>query len=185
MQRLPRPRIALIAAAAAALLLAPALAWAAGGLPKPKHALVVPFKAMGAVRLGSSKAAALKAWGPANQCAVGTGGRTTCVWLSPLSTDYPEQGGILELSHGKVCGMEIRAGTNVRTGHLTITRLRKWKTAKGVGLGSRLKAAKQVLGGRLVVQRHHVTTVFGEGTTPASRALVEEITIFRAGCTVT
>lgn len=183
MQRLSLRRFAMVAAAAA--LLAPAAAWAAGGLPKPKHALIVPYKSMGAVKLGSTKAQAFVRWGPSHLCAVGTGGRTTCTWLSAAATDYPEQGGILEIAHGKVCGMEIRAGTSAATGHLTITRLKQWRTAKGVGLGSKLKVAKHVLGGKLVVAHHHVTTVFGAGTTPQSAKLVEEIIIYKAGCTVT
>jgi hypothetical protein len=42
-----------------------------------------------------------------------------------------------------------------------------------------------VLGGKLVVEHHHVTTVFGAGTSSQSRKLVEEIIIYKAGCAVT
>jgi hypothetical protein len=168
--------------AAATALLAPMTASAA--LPTPSQARIVPFKSIGPIEFGTSKAKAFDKWG-ATQCAVGTGGRTTCAWLSSSSSDFPEQGAVLELVDGKVCGMLIRAGTNSSSGELTITRLKKWKTEEGVGLGSRLKAAKQVLGGKLVVKKHHVTTAFSGGFTSASRNKVETLTIYKDGCNVT
>jgi hypothetical protein len=167
----------------AAALVAPMTASAA--LPAPHKARIVPFKSMGVVGLGTTRAKAFSKWGETNLCSVGTGGRETCDWLSSAPTDFPEQGGVLELKDGKVCGMLIRAGTNATSGDLTITSLKKWKTDEGVGLGSTLKAAKHVLGGKLIAHKHHVTTAFDGGTTPSSDKQVEEITIFKDGCNVT
>jgi hypothetical protein len=165
-----------------ALLAAPI---ASAAPPKPKQALIVPFQSIGKIKLGSTKSKAFGAWGSTNLCGVGTGGRETCDWLSSAPTDFPEEGGVLELKGGKVCGMLMRAGTDVRHDRLTITRLKKWKTKEGVGLGSSLKAAKHLLGGKLVATKHHVTTAILGGTTPSTSSKVEEITIFKQGCQVT
>jgi hypothetical protein len=173
-----------LAACVAAVTALVVPASAAAALPTPSQARIVPFKSIGPIEFGTSKAKAFSKWGAA-PCAVGTGGRTTCIWLSDSSTDYPEQGAVLEFVDGKVCGMLIRAGTNSTSGELTITRLKKWRTDEGVGLGSRLKAAKQVLGGKLVVRKHHVTTAFSGGFTSASQNKVEELTIYKDGCNVT
>ncbi len=171
-----------VAAIAISALLAPSIASAA--LPKPKQALVVPFQSIGKIKFGIGKSKAFDFWGTTNLCGVGTGGRDTCDWLSTESNDFPEEGGVLELKDGKVCGMLMRAGTDVRD-RLTITRLKNWKTKEGVGLGSSLKAAKHVLGGKLVVTKHHVTTAILGGTTPSTTKKVEEISIFKQGCEVT
>lgn len=167
----------------AAALIAPMTASAA--LPAPHKARIVPFQSFGAVGLGTTRAKAFSKWGDTNLCSTGTGGRETCDWLSSSHTDFPEEGGVLELKNGKVCGMLIRAGTNATTGDLTITGLKKWKTDEGVGLGSSLKAAKHVLGGKLIASKHHITTAFSGGTTPSSEKQVEELTVFKDGCNVT
>lgn len=165
--------------ATAAVLLAPMTASAA--LPTPNKARIVPFKSIGPIKFGTSKAKAFSKWGKGD-CAVGTGGRDTCTWLSSSPSDFPPEGGVLELANNKVCGMLIRAGTSFGSGKLTITRLKKWKTKKGVGLGSSLKAAKRVLGGKLAVKKHHVTTSFVGGTTPSTQKRVADIYIFKDGC---
>jgi hypothetical protein len=157
---------------------------ALGALPKPKHALVVPFQKIGPIKFGTKKATAMDKWGSA-QCSVGTGGRDTCVWLSSSPSDFPEEGTVLELSDGKVCGMEMRAGENFQDDSLTITRLAKWKTKEGVGLGSKMKAAKHLLGGQAVVTHHGVTTAFFAGDTPSTTKLVGTIEIFKKDCPVT
>jgi hypothetical protein len=168
--------------ASPAVLLAPMTASAA--LPTPSKALIVPFKSVGPVKLGTTKAAAFSKWGQA-QCNVGTGGRDTCTWLSTSPSDFPEEGAVLELVNGKVCGILIRAGSNQNSSSLTVTRLKKWKTKEGVGLGSTMKAAKHVLGGKEIVRKHHVTTSFSPGFSPATAKKVEEMTIFKDGCNVT
>jgi hypothetical protein len=169
--------------ATAAVLLVPMIA--AGELPRPTQARIVPFQSIGPVELGTTKAKSFQKWGAADDCQIGTGGRDTCVWFANSSTDFPVEAGVLELKSGKVCGMYIRAGTNARDGSLSITRLKKWKTEEGVGLGSTLRAAKKVLGGKLIAEKHHVTTSFSPGTSSESRNQVEQIDIHKDGCNVT
>jgi hypothetical protein len=180
-------RVRILGAAAfvatAAALLVPMIAPAE--LPRPSRALIVPFKSIGPVELGTTKAKAFQKWGAADDCQIGTGGRDTCVWFSNSSTDFPVEAGVLELTSNKVCGMYIRAGTNFRSGALTITHLKNWKTEEGVGLGSKLRAAKKVLGGKLIAKKHHVTTFFESGSTSESRNQVELIDIHKDGCNVT
>jgi hypothetical protein len=172
--------LALLAGAAALL---PAMASSA--LPKPRAALIVPFKSVDGITLGvTTKAQALARWGASDVCSIGRGRRDTCGWFARSTTDFPVEAGVLEISGGKVCGILIRGGTNSRAQSLTITRLRKWKTAGGVGLGSTLRAAKTVLG-KLVVERRGVTTAFAPGTVGRSRQQVGEIRIFRSTCPVT
>src|SRR5205809_1037061 len=118
------------AAVATCALLGPSLASAA--LPRPNHALVTPFRSIGKIRLGIAKTNAFAVWGTTSLCSVGTGGRVTCDWLSPAPTDFPEEGGVLELKGGEVCGMLMRAGTDAVHGSLTITRLKHWKTSGAV-----------------------------------------------------
>ena len=177
-----RTHVWTLAVTAIALVALGVAAIASAALPTPNHALVVPYQGFGKVKLGISKSRAFDLWGQ-GMCAVGTGGRDTCVWLSNDPNDYPEEGTALELTNGKVCGMFMRAGSG-RDGSLTITRLKRWKTEEGVGLGSRMRAAKHVLGGRTIRTRHHITTAFFPGRGEGSNK-VEEIRIFKQGCEVT
>jgi len=157
---------------------------ASARLPKPKTALIVPFKSIDGISLGTSRAKALERWGPGSLCSVGTRGRETCSWFADSVSDYPVEAGVLELAGGRVCGMLIRAGSNSRSAKLTITRLKRWRTKQGVGVGSKLQAAKRVLG-TLLVMRRGVTTAFQPGYSGKTRQQVEEITIFKQGCNVT
>jgi len=179
-----RARVWTLVVVATSLVVVAAPAVAPAALPKPDQALVTPFVGFGKVKLGITKSKAFDLWGPGS-CAVGTGGRDTCVWLSSNPSDYPEEGTALELKDGKVCGMFMRAGENFRDGSLTITRLKRWKTKEGVGLGSRMRAAKHVLGGKTLKTKNHITTGFFAATTQESRRKVGEIRIWKQGCEVT
>jgi hypothetical protein len=172
-----------VAVIAVCALVGPSIASAA--LPRPRQAVVTPFQSIGKIKFGISKAKAFSVWGSTSLCSVGTGGRDTCDWLSSSPTDFPEEGGVLELKSGKVCGMLMRAGTDGSHDKLAITRLKNWKTKAGIGLGSSLNSAKRALGGKLVATRHHVTTAIFGGTTPSTTKKVEEISIFMRGCEVT
>jgi hypothetical protein len=172
-----------IAMAVLGALVAPVIAFAT--LPNPRQALIVPFERMGKLKLGITKAKAFDVWGPADDCAIGTDGRDTCVWFANSRTDFPVEAGVLELKEGKVCGMYIRAGENFRDGSLSITRLKDWETKEGVGLGSRMRKAKRVLGGTTVKTKNRVTTGFFPATTSESSNKVGRIAIFKQGCNVT
>ena len=78
----------LLASAAALLPLA-----SSADLPKPKSGLIVPFKSMDGVSMGTSKAKVLQKWGAGNGCSIGTGGRDTCVWFATGTTDFPVEAG--------------------------------------------------------------------------------------------
>jgi hypothetical protein len=172
-----------ISVAAMVALLAPALTGAA--LPEPTRALVVPFKSIGPVKFGISKARVVQKWGQPQCAHEDTTGMDTCVWLSESPRSFPPEGTGIQIRNGEVCGMMMRAGTNFRSGELTITRLKDWKTEEGVGLGSKMRRAKRLLGGETVKRKHHVTTAFSPGTTDASRHKLEGIDIFKDGCRVT
>jgi len=172
-----------ISGAAAVALLVPALGAAA--LPEPTRALVVPFKSIGPIKFGTSKARVFQKWGQGMCAHEDTTGQDTCVWLSESPRDFPPEGTAVQLKGGEVCGMMMRAGTNFRDGTLTITRLKEWRTEEGIGLGSKMRKAKKLLGGTTVKRKHHVTTVLSPGTTDASRNKLEGIEIYKDGCHVT
>lgn len=179
-----RTRTLLLSVGLLALLAAATPLTATAVLPKPKKAEIVPFEGMDGVAIGTSKSKALNKWGDGDGCIVGTGGRETCSWFADSSTEFPVESASLEVSGGKVCGMLIRGGTSFDSGELSITRLKKWRTEEGVGLGSKLSAAKKVMG-KLVDDKHGVTTAFTPGTTDESKKQVEGITIFKKNCPVT
>jgi hypothetical protein len=176
-----RLTVALSAAAVVALLV-PALGDAA--LPKPTQARVVPFKSIGPIEFGTSKAKAFQKWGTGMCAHEQTTGQDTCAWLAAGTPDFPPEGAVLQLKNSKVCGMLMRAGTSP-DGTLTITRLKKWRTEEGIGLGSKMRDAKQLLGGKTIVRKHHVTTALSPGTTSESKNKLEAIEIFKDGCHVT
>jgi hypothetical protein len=179
----PRRRMVALAAVTAIALLIPALVNAA--LPKPSKALVVPFKSIGPIEFGTSKSKAFDKWGSGMCAHEQTTGQDTCAWLAEGTQDFPPEGAVLQLKDGKVCGMLMRAGTNLNDGTLTVTRLKKWRTKEGIGLGSKMRDAKKLLGGKTVVRKHHVTTALSPGTTSESRKKLEAIEIFKDGCHVT
>jgi hypothetical protein len=123
--------------------------------------------------------------GPGGRLHDRQGGRDTCAWFANSRTDFPVEAGVLELKDGKVCGMYIRAGVNFRDGSLSITRFKDWETKEGVGLGSRMRKARRVLGGQAVRTRNHVTTAFLPATSSESDNKVGWIEIFKQGCEVT
>jgi hypothetical protein len=172
-----------ISGAAVVALIAPAIGQAA--LPEPTRALVVPFKSIGPVKFGISRAKVFDKWG-AGMCAhEDTTGQDTCAWLSTSPNDFPPEGTAVQLRGGEVCGVMMRAGTNFHDGSLTITRLKKWRTEEGIGLGSKMRDAKKLLGGTTVKRKHGVTTVLSAGTSNESRNLLEGIEIYKDGCHVT
>lgn len=132
-------RLATVCAVALALVL-PAAAQA--GLPKTGNTLIVPAKSLGGVTLGSSAAAVVKAWGKTSSCTyqclyegknVGelgsvllesdAGGQNYKVWSVFIAVSQP------------IVGSTTKPNFN--------TPLTKFKTAKGIGLGSSLKDLRQ------------------------------------------
>jgi hypothetical protein len=178
-----RNAVLAVSVAVGVVLLGAAIASAA--LPKPTRALVVPFKSIGPIAFGTSKATAFQKWGQGMCAHEDTTGQDTCAWLAEGTPDFPPEGAALQLKNGKVCGMLIRAGTNLNDGTLTITRLKNWDTKDGIGLGSRMRKAKTLLGGKTVKRKNGVTTALSPGTTDSTRNKLEAIHIYKDGCQVT
>jgi hypothetical protein len=127
-------RLAVSLAAIAALAL-PVAAQAA--LPKTSDTLIVPTKSIGGVALGGSPTAVTKAWGKNAEC------EFQCLYEGPRHTgETPSLGSVLLETRGnavKVWEIFITVGENdegVRPKPNFDTPLTRFKTAKGIGLGS-------------------------------------------------
>jgi hypothetical protein len=132
-------RVMFVLAVALALVL-PASAQAA--LPKTGDTLIVPAKSLGGVALGGSPAAVVKAWGKTSSCSY------QCLYEGKNSG---ELGSVLLESDAngqnyKVWSVFIAVSQTI-VGSTTKpnfnTPLTKFKTAKGIGLGSSLKELRQ------------------------------------------
>ena len=132
-------RLMIVFGLALALAL-PAVAQA--GLPKAGDTLIVPAKSLGGVRLGSSPAAVVKAWGKTSSCSY------QCLYEGKNSG---ELGSVLLESDANgrnykvwtvfIAVSQTIVGTTAKPNfHTPLT---KFKTAKGIGLGSSLKELKQ------------------------------------------
>jgi len=168
---------------AGVVLIAPTLTSAA--LPEPTKAKVKPFKSMDGVKLGMGKSEAIAKWGAPNVCALEDDTQQeTCVWLDEGNTDLPPEGAGVQISPGGVvCGMMIQAGIKRPSGDLSITGLKKWDTKEGVGLGSKMKKAKKVMGGETIKEKNGVTTSFISASTDNKK--VGRININEEDCLVT
>jgi hypothetical protein len=123
--------LALIALAAAA----PA---AEAKLPAKGGKTIVPGRSIGGVKIGMDAAAAVKKWGKGGSCDTAIG--TSCRWDGSM-----KQGNMrFDITNGKVSTIVIEAGQQPTTyepvykGPIT-----KWKTAKGVRIGTDLRKVGQ------------------------------------------
>lgn len=128
-------------AAVTLALVAPAAALAK--LPAPKVRTVVFGKSVAGVKLGSSLAAAKKAWGSGSSCGAAalppTTPGTQCTW-STTPGAKPDRGAKLTLVaiKGKVVAITIANGTGgAKAG------IRKYLTSKGIGVGDTFAAARK------------------------------------------
>ncbi len=138
-----KARIAIAFLATMALAL-PASAQA--GLPKTSNTLIVPGKSIGGVALGSTVASVTKAWGTNKAC------EYQCLYQGKAgATETPSLGSVLLESKAeglplKVWMVFINVGE--QTGGAKVvpnfnTPLTRFKTAKGIGLGSKASELKQ------------------------------------------
>jgi hypothetical protein len=122
----------------------PAAAQAA--LPKTTNTLIVPGKSIGGVALGGSVASVTKAWGPNQTCEYqclyeGKAGPTESAALGSALLETGAKGGA-----SKVWEIFIDVGQNDTGTNPTPnfnTPLTRFKTAKGIGLGSKVSELKQ------------------------------------------
>jgi hypothetical protein len=109
---------------------APALA----KLPRPKTTLIVPGKSLAGVRLDMTRAQAFGQWGATSCPSPGY-----CQWVGPGNPGKAERATV-SFVKGKVTGISITAastGTNLKFKPGVLS---KWRTAKGIRLGSKKSA---------------------------------------------
>jgi hypothetical protein len=169
-------RIGLVLGVAAALA-TPTLAQAVS-LPTAKSTLIVPAKSLAGVKLNSSVAAAVAAWGKGGSCTPGG-----CEYGTPSSSlgtanfiagKRSETGPVLVVDISISVG---RTGPNLKPNFKTP--LARYATASGIGLGSTVKELKHAYP-HLVSEQGKVFLLKGAGesmtTFVAEHGRVETIT---------
>jgi hypothetical protein len=117
---------------AAALLLVPAGAGAK--LPSPTTKRIVPGRSIGGVKLGMEAKTAVEKWGPGGTCAEAIG--NSCSWQGT-----PRQGAaVFIVEDGRVASVHIEVGSKPNDLPAYSGPITKWKTAKRIGIGSRLRS---------------------------------------------
>ena len=116
-----------------AALCAPALANAK--LPKPRTTVIKPGRSIAGVKLDMTRAQAFAAWGSTRCLAP-----TVCEWHGPGKAGQQEVASI-SLVNGKVVQITIKAAVvGTATQSIRLGALARWKTSKGIGLGSKRSA---------------------------------------------
>lgn len=151
-------RRALLPAVVLVLAAAPA---AQATLPKFKDKTIVVGKSIGGVKLGSSGAAAKKAWGGAAGCALF--GTASCIYRAAGSTQSNTGEGSFDFPNGKVRTVYISAPMGAK-GPIYKAPLSTPKTDKGIGLGSKLSAIKKAYP-KVKVSGNYVTLAGKGGVT--------------------
>ena len=108
-------------------------------LPATQNKLIVPGKSMGGVKLDMTKAAVNKRWGKGTCFAGGVSGACEYVARKEQYAGQYERA-VVSYYENKVIGISIQAAYTQSTHKLVPGPLNKWKTDKGVHLGSK-KAA--------------------------------------------
>lgn len=125
-------RIVMTPLVASLVLAAPALA----RLPRPKTTLIVPGRSLAGVKLDMTQAQALGQWG-ATSCSSGV-----CRWIGPGNPSQAERATV-SLWRGKVVGIAITAGWTGANVKFKPGVLSRWRTAKGIQLGSKKSAVRR------------------------------------------
>ena len=124
----PRVRRRMTFATAAAVCLT-VTAGAAAKLPTPRNALIVPGTSIAGVKLDMSQAQVFASWG-STHCSGGV-----CTWEGPGKAGQNERATV-SLLHGKVIQIVINASLTGSNLKFTPGILSRWKTSKGISLGS-------------------------------------------------
>jgi hypothetical protein len=168
-------RIGLVLCVVVALA-APALAQAA--LPQAKSTLIVPAKSLAGVKLNSSVAAAVAAWGKGGTCSSSScqyGSQSNSLGTASfLAAKRTEASPTLVVEISITVG---RSGTGLKPNFKTP--LARYRTASGIGLGSTVKELKHAYR-HLVSEQGKVFSLKGAGesmtTFVAENGRVETIT---------
>lgn len=126
--------VALRIAAAGLVAVLAATAPAAAKLPRPKTTLIVPGKSLAGVRLDMTRAQVFGQWGSTSCPSPGV-----CQWVAPGTPGKTERATV-SFVKGKVSAVTIAAATSGSNGKFKPGILSKWKTAKGIRLGSQKSA---------------------------------------------
>ena len=108
-------------------------------LPTPKDKSIVPARSIAGVKLGMTQSAAKAVWGVGATCteveisATKTG--TECVWKERASNSSARMK--FTVVAGKVASVAILSGQTPSTA------IRRFRTAKGIGVGSTMAAVKK------------------------------------------
>src|SRR3954468_5184679 len=135
------PRRCVFAALAALLVLALATS-ADAKMPKFKNKSIVPGQSIGGLKIGMTKAKAIKNWGKPEVC------QDSPLWgqfpadgtVSGITTNNPFSGWYLK--GGKIVGVEIEFAENPAIDAKVV----KLKTSKGIHLGSSIVDARKKYG---------------------------------------
>jgi hypothetical protein len=123
----PRRLVTLVAAAGAVCLVVPAAASAK--LPTPRNAAIVPGGSIAGVKLDMTQAQVFSKWG-STQCSSGV-----CTWEGSGKPGHNERATV-SLVHGKVVQIDINAAFTGLDQKFMPGILSRWKTSKGISLGS-------------------------------------------------
>jgi hypothetical protein len=171
-------RLAVVLCAIVALVLPGA---ASAALPKTNNTLIVPGKSIGGVALGMSGGKVKKAWGTTENCPY------QCVYKATTpKLDNPAYGSVLLLkpdgtnptpvaSDATVWTVALNAGYK-RVGTKLVpdfkTPLTRFKTAKGIGIGSTTSQLKGAYHGLKKLGAGTVYSLSGKGTIATEFTLV-------------
>jgi hypothetical protein len=148
---------AVIGLAVVLLGLSSALALAA--YPRPKSYLIAPGESFGGVSIGESLSKVKTAWGRPNACA-----SDGCDYEGSDKKYSPNEVADVSVQHGNVTDVRIGAfdvDSSLPRG--PYAQLLKFKTSKGIGLGSTIAAARRAYPGLRVTHRG-TDTFFTLGT---------------------
>ena len=116
-----------------AALCVPALADAK--LPNPRTTVIKPGRSIAGVKLDMTRAQTFAVWGSTRCLAP-----TVCEWHGPGKAGQQEVASI-SLVNGKVSQITIKAAVvGTATQSIRLGALARWKTSKGIGLGSKRSA---------------------------------------------
>jgi len=122
-----------IALAAAAVVCLAVPIGAAAQLPRPRNAVIVPGASIAGVKLDMTQSQVFSKWG-STHCSSGT-----CTWQGPGKPGQNERATV-SFVHGKAVQVTINASFTGLNEKFKPGLLSRWKTSRGVSLGS-LKSA--------------------------------------------
>jgi hypothetical protein len=129
-------------------------------LPSPASMRIVPGRSIGGVRIGMDAATAVKKWGPGGSCAAAIA--SICTWAGTTKQGTAS----LEVTNGKVSNITLEAGHKANFDPVYRGPITRWKTSKGVGIGSTLRKVlrkykrAKATGGGVELRSGSLTTFF-------------------------